>query len=307
MVKSTSKLLSPPSEPTIYNMVVGTGPIVIIGPHNGHHVPYSLYTQSDPLGLPASWFDRNDPKKRHEACDWGMKELFNKLYLKLATTDCHFLSANYSRLVCDLNRAPDHDHWLTFKADELEIPIPGNTGISDKEKKQRKNTFYAPWFTALEYLTNIAKNNNEGSALILDLHSCTPTWRGKKRELDIGTLILNESPISNSFETLFAKACKTAGAAFEQDAPYKLQALNMQEKAAAQTLCNRFNIEYKGVEIRNNNLENQETLEAVANIITESVLNLLPQIQQHSLIRRTRTASLHTTMNAGAPVLAFTS
>ena len=270
---STSHTRLSPVKPDIYEIKEGRGSIVILGAHNGFDVPENLYTaDGDPLGVSADWFSPAHENKRHEACDWGMKALFNGLNVALCDLDCSVLTAKHSRLVCDLNREPNQA--ITTRADELGVAIPLNNALSENDKASRLSTFYAPWFTAIEHLTRRAKEHNAGKVLILDLHSFTPTWNGVQRDVDIGTLKLEETTLSNLAEAFYAKACKENNLKFKPDAPYNMQTLKYREKLVANSLCKKFDVAYLGVEIRNDYLQTPDRLEAVTKIIAQSASRL---------------------------------
>lgn len=268
----------------LFDLVQGTAPIIITAPHNGHLVPESLYHAGDPLGVPARWFDPAHPDKRHEACDWGAQELYETLKTNLADTGCSFLGAHYSRLVCDLNRPPHL--WLTATTDEFKIPIPANQNVSEHVRQHRQDTFYSPWFNAMEGLITTAKDHNNGRALLLDIHSFTPTWHSEPRTLDIGTLRLKPSPVSDLMDSFFQAANDSGTITFRPDAPYNLQTPEVYNKLAAKTLCEKYNIAYYGLEVKNTLLQNPHGLKAISTLITDAVKQkLLPQI--HHVLAKT--------------------
>lgn len=269
-------------EPPVFDLTEGSGPIIVIGPHNGYYVPKSLYDQSDnPLGVDPSWFDPDSADKRHEACDWGMKELFTSLEGFFSETNCSVLSANQSRLVCDVNRSPDN--WLTLKSDELDVPIPLNTSITPTEFTLRREELYNPWFTAIKGLTDKAKKAH-GFAIILDLHSFTPTWNGQDRGLDIGSLRLEKTEISKLLTNNFNRCCKEHGLTHEPDAPYSLRTdPGLQRVLGGGTLAQNCDIHsYYGLEFRNDMLQDPEKRQVIVDIFKEAMTNLLehPNLQE---------------------------
>ena len=111
-------------------IVKGTKPMIILGPHNGYKVPQSLYDDKGlPLGLPHAWFDPENDEKRHEACDWGMLDLFSTLQQGEHSQHYTYLSSPYSRLVCDLSRAQS-ECITESSSEDGDMEIPGNLDLT---------------------------------------------------------------------------------------------------------------------------------------------------------------------------------
>ena len=263
-------------EPPAFNQTIGTNPLIILGAHNGWLTPKILDdTSGKPLGLERNWFTPNSPHKRHEICDWGMDALFANISPPLSEAGCTILTANYSRLVCDFNRTPDF--WLTTHADELKTPIPGNTNSTKKNKNWRTKTFYNPWFNAVKSAIESAKQRH-GYAIVLDLHSFTPTWHGEERKVDVGSIRLSKTKLSETIRHGLKVILDKNGIIFEPDAPYDLRnSPLLKEKFAAKIISKHFKAAYYGLEFKNSLLQKEDSCK----IISKALMNTTQQLLNH--------------------------
>ena len=86
-------------------------------------------------------------------------------------------AANYSRLLVDLNRSPNHPQILSFLS----------RGLSSDERQQILRQYHLPH---RETVTQAVRQLHQKNARVLHLaiHSFTPILRGTKRRADIGLL-----------------------------------------------------------------------------------------------------------------------
>ncbi|MFN3701050.1 MAG: N-formylglutamate amidohydrolase [Alphaproteobacteria bacterium] len=235
----------------------GRSPVVLSGPHNGWHVPGALIAANGkPLGLEPFWFDPLDPRRRHEACDWGMHPLFERLEEK--RSDICLIEAHYSRLVVDLNRV--RKLVITETSSETDSPIPGNTGLSAAATEARINEYYTPYHKALDQVlqSTIAQF---GSALWLDLHSFTPIWNGTPRAVKIGSLKATRSPHTDRIEAALESFF---GSDFVPDQPYNMMIPPYHDIGSGREVAARNGLEYFGIEIRNDLLQTPAQIETMA-------------------------------------------
>mgnify|MGYP003313350295 FL=1 len=108
--------------------------------------------------------------------------------------------ANFSRLLIDPNRGKD-DPTLIPKLSEGKI-IKGNINISmsedDIERSKRVHRFYIPYHEQINRFINKSLDNGR-IPKILSIHSFTPIWKGKKREIDVGILWDKDNRLSKIF------------------------------------------------------------------------------------------------------------
>lgn len=86
-----------------------------------------------------------------------------------------------SRLLVDCNRdLTDHDLMVAVSDG---VPIPGNSSIRRSEVAQRIRDFYEPFHAEID-----AVLKRHPPALLLSVHSFTPSMHGRVRDFDIGVL-----------------------------------------------------------------------------------------------------------------------
>ena len=133
----------------------------------------------------------------HRAYDIGASDVATELSKLL---NCNLVMANFSRLLIDPNRGKD-DPTLIPKLSEGKI-IKGNINISmsedDIERSKRVHRFYIPYHEQINRLINKSLDNGR-IPKILSIHSFTPIWKGKKREIDIGILWDKDDRLSQIF------------------------------------------------------------------------------------------------------------
>ena len=88
----------------------------------------------------------------------------------------------WSRLLIDLNRGPD-DPTLVMKLSDGSI-IPGNRHADAAEVAERLARYHAPYHAAIAG----ALDRIGPQAVVISLHSFTPSWKGAPRKWDVGIL-----------------------------------------------------------------------------------------------------------------------
>jgi predicted N-formylglutamate amidohydrolase len=88
----------------------------------------------------------------------------------------------WSRLLIDLNRGAD-DPTLVMKLSDGSI-IPGNRDAGAAEVARRIAAYHAPYHAAID-----AELDRMGAkAVIISMHSFTPSWKGRPRPWEVGVL-----------------------------------------------------------------------------------------------------------------------
>ena len=139
----------------------------------------------------------------HRAYDIGISDVAVGLSSKLG---CPLIMANFSRLLIDPNRGID-DPTLIPKLSE-NIKISGNLEIrfNDNciERSERINLFYLPYHQAIEKLLSDCIKKSKVPKII-SMHSFTPIWKGKRREIDLGILWDKDDRLASIFLNSFKK------------------------------------------------------------------------------------------------------
>ncbi len=118
----------------------------------------------------------------HIAIDIGADRLSTVLRDRLRAC---LISAQYSRLLVDLNRYPDDPSVVLEVSDET--VIPGNVGLEADALSERLRRYHAPYHAALSRTLD-ALQNTHSSVDMLFVHSFTPQMGGVRRPWDLGLL-----------------------------------------------------------------------------------------------------------------------
>jgi predicted N-formylglutamate amidohydrolase len=163
-----------PDEPPPFEAIEGGGalPVVIVCDHAGNRIPRGL----SKLGLDAAQL------QTHIAWDIGAGAVARIL---AARHRASAVIAAYSRLVVDLNRAPeDPSAYPPISDGRL---IPRNIGLTFEEKAQRRSSLFDPYHAAVDAAI-AARTTEEFVPACLGIHSFTPQLHGAQRPWQIGVL-----------------------------------------------------------------------------------------------------------------------
>ncbi|MHB2059908.1 N-formylglutamate amidohydrolase [Pseudomonas monsensis] len=180
-------------------------PLILVCEHASRYIPEALNN----LGL--------DDAAAHEHIAWdiGALQLAEALSETLGAT---LLSANYSRLLIDLNRprhAPD-----SIPAQSEIYQVPGNRELDEASREYRRQTLFKPFHARLQTLIDarIAKGQ---PVRVVGIHSFTPVYYGQPRPLEIGVLFGQAKAYAQRvLDGLDELALKVAG-----NQPYKIDPL----------------------------------------------------------------------------------
>ena len=196
---------------------------LIIGDHASNRIPDDI-----DLGIYPAFL------REHIAWDIGVVEV-----VRLITQDARFAAylGGYSRLVVDLNR--DESDPAAIPSESDGIIIPGNiTSLTDKQARLER--FHRPYHDHLQQLLSVHR-----PALILSLHSFTPTLESKPHEArpwEVGVLY-NEQEAASKLAIPFLE---DAGYCVGDQLPYSGKLLNATMNRHAEAN----NIPYIGIEMR---------------------------------------------------------
>lgn len=159
-----------PNEPPAVEIVNANGSsnAVLVCDHASNRVPQRLGT----LGLDAILL------ADHIGWDPGAAEVARRLSAHL---DAPLVLSGYSRLVIDCNRPLNSMESITEQS--AGVPIPGNRGLSSKEREHRINALFLPYHEAIDRLLD---SRSQRPSLLLSIHSFTPDLDGQPRPWHIG-------------------------------------------------------------------------------------------------------------------------
>jgi len=150
----------------------GNGAGLIICDHSSKRVPRSL------KGLGIKKSDLN----RHIGWDIGTENIGRRMSKAL---DMPAVLACYSRLVVDLNRAPDHSECIIGESDHTKIPA--NARLSKKARARRIKEIFWPYQKQLGRQVGCIIKKGQ-VPLLLAIHSFTPEMNGVERPWHIAIL-----------------------------------------------------------------------------------------------------------------------
>ncbi len=157
-------------------------PIIENGPQSGRLV---LVCEHAANLIPPAWGDLGltaAQRTLHIAWDIGALGLARALAARLGAVLVH---APVSRLVVDLNRAPDRAGAMPSRSELHDIP--GNSGLTPAERLRRTQAVYLPFHNRLHDL--IAGRIALGlKPVIVTVHSFTPVWFRQPRAVDFGVI-----------------------------------------------------------------------------------------------------------------------
>ncbi len=128
----------------------------------------------------------------HIAWDPGARAVAERIGENLGAP---LIACEYSRLLFDCNRPPDRADAICEESDN--INIPGNHGLTSAERQRRAEDFYFPFYARIE---EAAKNKSA----IVTIHSFTPVYKGKKRDVELGILHDVDSRLADALLEIIA-------------------------------------------------------------------------------------------------------
>ena len=179
----------------------GTAPALIICDHASRAFPRGMAR----LGLEelATW--------QHIAWDIGAGELARGLADAL---DAPAVLAGYSRLIVDCNRHPDDPQAFRLESDGW--VVPGNSALSEFERRTRLACFFDPYHEAIAAM--LADFRVRGVVpLVISVHTFTPAMGGVERPWHVGVLWDKDEP---SARRLLAGLRAEAGLVVGDNEPY---------------------------------------------------------------------------------------
>ncbi|MCD7110723.1 N-formylglutamate amidohydrolase [Rhizobium sp. DKSPLA3] len=175
--------------------------ILLVCEHASSRLPERMGT----LGLSP------DALESHIAWDPGALAVCRLLS---ASLDATLIYQRFSRLVYDCNRPPDSPGAMPAVSEVFDIP--GNAALSAAERLARTEAIYSPFRKGLSDLikTRVA---NRRPPVIVTIHSFTPVWHGRPREVEVGILHDSDSRLADAF---LADAAEDEAFVTRRNAPY---------------------------------------------------------------------------------------
>ena len=157
----------------------GVSPVIVVCEHASCFIPPELNS----LGLDAETLNS------HIAWDPGAFAVAEGISKRL---DAVLVASQVSRLVYDCNRPPGADGAVPARSEIFDIP--GNRNLGQAERDIRIAQVYEPFRASLASI--IAAANSP--AVIVTIHSFTPIYNGKAREVELGILHDTDSRLADA-------------------------------------------------------------------------------------------------------------
>jgi predicted N-formylglutamate amidohydrolase len=170
-----------------FEAIPGSGPLLFLCDHAASALP----PQMGSLGLKPELF------ATHIALDIGAATVTRAL---AAAYGAPALLGAWSRLLIDLNRGAD-DPTIVMKLSDGSI-IPGNRDAGADEVARRIASWHAPYHAAI---TRALDSIGVG-AVIVAIHSFTPSWKTVPRPWDVGVLYDSDARLAAPLMARLAEA-----------------------------------------------------------------------------------------------------
>lgn len=152
----------------------------------------------------------SDALVSHIAWDPGALDVARRLSDML---DGPLVYQRFSRLVYDCNRPPESPAAMPERSEIYDIP--GNHGLTDAERYARTAALYVPFHDRVSAIT-AARSARGQSSVIVTVHSFTPVYMGRQRDVEIGILHDEDSRLADSM----LKAANGGPYRVERNEPY---------------------------------------------------------------------------------------
>ena len=178
-----------------------TSDILLICEHASNDIP----SKFNGLGLSV------DTINSHAAWDIGA---FSVAKIMSKLLDATVIAPRFSRLLYDCNRPPSSPTAMPVKSEIYDIS--GNINLSAVEKNARLEEFYLPYSNALNNLL-VERIKIYRPPIVVTIHSFTPIYYGKKREVEVGIIHDEDARLAE----IFLKICKNdSNLICQANAPY---------------------------------------------------------------------------------------
>jgi predicted N-formylglutamate amidohydrolase len=187
-----------------------TSPINAVVRLPGLGAPILLTCEHASHDIPAPW--RASPEDEALLVDhWGWDIGAPDLTVQLSEAlGAEAVLSRFSRLLCDANRAWDDPSCVVRNIDGR--PVGLNWGVDDADLLHRRTTLYDPYHNTID----AALSARRSPALIVSIHSFTPSLRGEARWMEAGVLFDDHDALAETW----AEAIAEAGVIVAKNEPY---------------------------------------------------------------------------------------
>ncbi|WP_455271037.1 N-formylglutamate amidohydrolase [Rhizobium herbae] len=127
--------------------------------------------------------------------------------LLVKNLDAVLIHQRFSRLIYDCNRPPQAEAAMPPVSEIFEIP--GNSAISPAERLARTEALYVPFSSTISGFI-AARKVHDRPPVLVTMHTFTPVYHGKKRDVEIGILHDEDSRLADAMLTAAGKSLRYA-------------------------------------------------------------------------------------------------
>jgi len=203
MVEVVETLISKESAALVENRS-GKSDVILICEHAGKMLPEcigSLGVSDEVMGTHIGW-------------DLGAAAVAREISRLLDST---LILQRYSRLVYDCNRSFDAMDAIVERSDD--VVLPGNAGLDTGQRQHRFDVVYKPFYDSIKA---IVQDRMAAGAIpvIVTVHSFTPVYKGKQRDVELGILHDEDARLADS---LLSSAGKQSDYQAARNEPYSAE------------------------------------------------------------------------------------
>lgn len=228
----------------------GTAPVVLVCEHASAFIPPALKR----LGI------SDEARHSHVAWDIGALDLAKRLSVRL---NAPLVAGQISRLVYDCNRPLEAPDSIPAKSEIYDVP--GNADLNITERKARFDRIHTPFHAAVERVMTARAAASEQSVTLITVHSFTPVYFGKRREIELGFLFHTRGEIAEAAVDIETKQGVMKAAV---NAPYSASdgvTYTLQKHAEARGLNSVM------IEVRNDLIDTEAKAEVVADHLARTL------------------------------------
>ncbi len=161
----------------------GGGGLILVCEHASNHIP----DEYGGLGLtPAQ-------QQAHIAWDPGALPVARELSRLF---DAPLVAARQSRLLYDCNRPPEAPDAIPARSETHDIP--GNRALDEVSRRGRIARIYQPFHETLASTIASAGGGTGAGPAMITVHSFTPVFAGRHRDVEIGVLHDSDSRLADA-------------------------------------------------------------------------------------------------------------
>ena len=237
----------------------GSAPVVLICEHASAFIPPAL----DGLGL------SDTARQSHIAWDIGALDMARRLSARMGAP---LVSGQISRLVYDCNRPLEAPDCIPEQSEIY--PVPGNQGLGRDDRQARFDQIHTPFHDAVAAVIDRQCARSKGAVVVITLHSFTPIYHGKTRELDLGFLYHSRGEIAEAATAVEAERGLMTAAVNEPYSASDGVTYSLQKHGDARGLASVM------VEVRNDLIDTAAKAERVADHLAQTLTTAVARAGQ---------------------------